>query len=118
MKIMLGSAILDLESCPKEYQETLLKTLGVAPQAVKVKVGSAEVDLEQCPKEFQEMMQKKLNLSSQVVKVDFPEEFVAYAKRKMASKEEHVRHTARFGPPLLKEWARMILAAAGEKCEG
>lgn len=54
---------------------------------------------------------------SEAEKTEFPEEFVEYAKQKLATSEEYVRHRAKFGPPMLKEWAQMILAAAGEKCE-
>lgn len=113
MKLKIGSATIDLDKCPKELQESILEKFGAAPQTVKVKVGSAEVDLQSCPEDFKEMMREKLNLPD-VVKIDFPEEFVAYAKRKIGSDEEYVRHTARFGPPLLKEWAQMILAAVGD----
>lgn len=54
---------------------------------------------------------------SEAEKIEFPEEFVVYAKQKLVTSEEYVRHRAKFGPPMLKEWAQMILAAAGEKCK-
>lgn len=54
---------------------------------------------------------------SEIEKIDFPEEFVEYAKKKLAEKEEYVRHWAKFGPPMLKEWAQMILIAADKTCK-
>lgn len=53
---------------------------------------------------------------SEAEKTEFPEEFVEYAKRKIAEDEEFVRHIAKFGSPLLKKWMQMVLDAAGEKC--
>lgn len=54
---------------------------------------------------------------SEAEKIEYPEEFLGYAKRKIAEDEEFVRHIAKFGPPLLKKWMQMVLDAAGEKCE-
>lgn len=118
VKIKIGSAILDIGHCPVEYQESVLKRLGVETPQVKVKVDSAEVNLEQCPKEFQEMMRKKLNLTSpQVIEVPLPEKFIRFAKQELAASKEYYLHTARFGPPMLKEFAMLVLAAAGCKVE-
>lgn len=58
---------------------------------------------------------------SEAEKINFPEDFpevVEYAKHKLETNGEFVRHWAKFGPPMLKQWAQMILVAAGEKCEG
>lgn len=87
---------------------------------MKIRIGSAEFDLESCPKDFQEKFKKNFGISPSqtVAKVDFPEEFMSFAKKEFEANEEYVRHRAKFGPPMLKEWAQMILAAAGEKCEG
>lgn len=83
---------------------------------MKIRIGSAEFDLESCPKDFQDRFLKnfKISPSQTVAKVDFPEGFVEYAKQELAVNEEYLRHRAQFGPPMLKELAQMILAAAGE----
>lgn len=84
---------------------------------MKIRIGSAEFDLESCPEDFQERFLKELGISPSqtAVKVDFPEEFVSFAKQELEANEEYVRHRAQFGPPMLKELALMILAAAGEE---
>lgn len=53
-------------------------------------------------------------MGEEAAQPQFPEEFVKYAKEKLAEKKEYVRHTAQFGSPFLKETAKMILTAAGE----
>lgn len=50
---------------------------------------------------------------TETAKPDFPEEFVQYAKQKVKDNKEYVSRMARFGSPMLREWAQMILAAAG-----
>lgn len=84
---------------------------------MKIRIGSAEFDLESCPKDFQERFLRNFGISPSqtVAKVDFPEEFVSFAKQELEANEEYVRHRAQFGPPMLKELALMILAAAGEE---
>lgn len=51
-------------------------------------------------------------------KINFPEEFVEYAKKKLAEDGEYIKRTAEFGTPVLKGIALLIIDAAGEKCEG
>lgn len=92
-----------------------------SPQAVKIKIGSLIVDIGHRPKEVQESMLKRLGVappqtSAEVVEVELPEELVRYARKKLATKKEYLLHTAKFGPPMLKEFAMLVLAAAGEAC--
>ncbi len=45
---------------------------------------------------------------------DFPVAFLEYAKEKLKTQRDTIEYDARFGPPFLRGWARMILAATGE----
>lgn len=48
----------------------------------------------------------------------YPEEFIQYAREKFRSQRDTIEYDARFGPPALRGWARMVLAAVeGDKTD-
>lgn len=48
---------------------------------------------------------------------DYPPEFITYAKNKMATDAEFIRHEARFGTFLRKNFSVLIIVAAGEELD-